>query len=99
MASGNSDDSTKNFKNSAEPEGSGEPGTICVSIFKIYFHNTMFRALFGDVSPNDLHAVSNKSVTKCPPHTLTMSTTLLEEEVPQKVPLTLTLKKIKLIVT
>ena len=50
MASGNSDDSTKIFKNSAEPEGSGGPGTIWVSIFKIYFYNTMFRVLFGDMS-------------------------------------------------
>ena len=50
VASGNSDDSTKIFKNSAEPEGSGGPGTIWVSIFKIYFYNTMFRVLFGDMS-------------------------------------------------
>lgn len=35
MASGTSDDSKKTFKNSAEPEGSGGPGTIRVSTFKI----------------------------------------------------------------
>lgn len=50
LASGNSDDSKKIFKNSAEPEGSGGPGTIRVSIFTIYFHKTMFRVLFGDMS-------------------------------------------------